>query len=129
MKLLLTALVAGAALAGAALAATPERVVASKATTGGFALAKVSTTVRQPARLRVRVTATPRQAVLASYTVSCRKGRTTARRTRQYLPASSPTVRWVALPLKRPDRCTLTGQGQLSHGEGRIVVELLARRR
>ena len=121
-------LVALALLGGSALAATPERVVASKKASGGFALARVSATVVRPATLRVRVTAVPRQTVQVSWSVVCKKGTATTRRSRQYGPTLTPTVRSVAFPTLRPDRCTLTATGQLER-EGEIVVALLARRR
>ncbi len=124
-----TALVLLAALAGTALAATPERVVATKTSSGGFALAKVSATVQRAATLRVRVTSTPRQTVLVSWTVVCKKGKTSSKKVRQYGPTMTPTTRSVPLTMPRPDRCTLTATGQLESGEGTIGVAILARRR
>jgi hypothetical protein len=88
----------------------------------------VSATVTQPATLRVRVLAVPRQTVLVSWNVVCKKGSATSRRARQYGPTLTPTVRSVAFPTLRPDRCTLTATGQLEQ-EGEINVALLARRR
>ena len=129
MKSRLAVLVALVALfAGSALAATPERVVATKKASGGFALAKVSGTVLRPATLRVRVTAVPPQTVQVSWSVVCKKGTSTTRRSRQYGPTLTPTVRSVAFPTLRPDRCTLSATGQLER-EGEIVVALLARKR
>jgi hypothetical protein len=115
-------------LAGTALAATPEQVVATKKASGGFALARVSATVVRPATLRVRVTSVPRQTVQVSWSVGCKKGAATTRRSRQYGPALTPSIRSVAFPTLRPDRCTLTATGQLEQ-EGEVVVALLARRR
>jgi hypothetical protein len=129
MRSLTTALVLLAALASTALAATPERVVATKTSSGGFALAKVSATVQRAATLRVRVTSKPRQTVLVSWTVICKKGKTSSKKVRQYGPTMTPTTRSVPLTMPRPDRCTLSATGQLEKGEGSIAVALLARRR
>ena len=129
MRSLTTALVLLAALASTALAATPERVVATKTSSGGFALAKVSATVHRTATLRVRVTSTPRQTVLVSWTVVCKKGKTSSKKVSQYGPTMTPTTRSVPLTMPRPDRCTLSATGQLENGEGTIGVAILARRR
>jgi hypothetical protein len=129
LKPFLVVLVLVAALAGTALAATPERVVASKTSTGGFALVKLSGTVKTPATLRVRVVAVPRQKVLLTYTVVCAKGGTSAKKVMQYGPTMTPTSRSVPLTVKLPAKCTVSATGQLEQGEGKITVSLLARRR
>lgn len=129
LKPFLVVLVLVAALAGTALAATPERVFASKASTGGFAVVKVSGTVKSPATLRVRVTTIPRQKVLLTYTVLCAKGTTSAKKVMQYGPTLTPTTRSVPLSVRLPARCTVSATGQLEQGEGRITVSLLARQR
>jgi hypothetical protein len=125
----LAALGLSAVLAGGALAATPERIVAQKQSMGGFAATKVSATVLKPATLRVRVTTVPRQNVLVSWTVVCSKSGTSAKKTKQVPPTLTPTTRSVPLTLRLPAKCTLSATAQLEHGEGRITVQLLARRR
>jgi len=129
MRSLVLVLVLLAAVAGTALAATPERVFAQKASTGGFASVKVTGTALKPATLRVRVTTVPSQNVLLTYNVRCFKGATSVRKVKQFGPTMTPSIRSVALPIKLPSKCTLTATGQLEQGEGRITVQLLTRHR
>jgi hypothetical protein len=117
------------ALTGSAIAATPERVFAQKASSGGFAAVKVSGTALKPATLRVRVTTVPRQNVLVNYTLICSKSGTSKKDVKQFPPVMSPSTRSVALTVAKPAKCTLAATGQLESGEGRITIQLLKRTR
>lgn len=129
LKLLVAALVSAAALVGTALAATPEKVVASKTVTGGFAMARTTATVQNPAAIRVKVFSSPRQSVIVTWRLTCTKGTKTRRTSKQYPPVITPTARAVPLSLVAPGRCTIVATGQLDKGEGRVTTSILASRR
>jgi hypothetical protein len=122
------AVVALASLAfadAAAPAPDAERVIGRKTTSGGFAVATASGSVKRPLLTRVRVEATPNQHAQVTWKLRCWKGTRSALRQGQYR-APTPETRRVLFPMVKPDRCSLSATGQLEQ-EGTITVTLLAR--
>jgi hypothetical protein len=121
----IVALVLLALVAGASAAPPPERVIARKTTTGDFADATATGSVRRPALVRIRLAATPAQPVQVTWSLRCTKGKRAATRSGQFR-ATAPHERRVLFPLAKPDRCTATATAQLEQ-QGSLTVSLLAR--
>ena len=124
-RLTACAVVALFGLVGAAAAATPERVLARKSTTGGFADVRLSGSIANPTLVRIRVESTPAQPVQVTWTLRCTKGSRVAVR-RGTFRATAPHTRRPLFPFANPARCGLGATVQLER-EGTLTVTLLGR--
>ena len=80
----------------------------------------------RPRGLQVRISAQPGRWITAAWTVTCHRG--FALRTIHGSASDlAPLLRDLALPILRPERCTVIAGGQLEVG-GAISVELSARK-
>jgi hypothetical protein len=119
----LAAVVASVGVSAAASA--PWRVIARTSLSGDFAVALLSARAAEPAGLAVRVVATPRQRVAASWTVVCSVGADT-RRASGTFAATTPATRILRLPLRRPDSCVV-GAVASTLETGTVRLQILRR--
>jgi hypothetical protein len=108
-----------------AAAADAERVIGRKTTSGGFADAAVSGTIRHPVLVRVRAISTPAQFVQVTWKLRCAKGKSAATRQGQFR-ARTPVTRRPLFPMTAPDRCSLSATAQLEQ-QGTLTITLLGR--
>jgi hypothetical protein len=108
-----------------AAAADAERVIGRKTTSGGFADAAVSGTIRNPVLVRVRAISTPAQFVQVTWKLRCAKGKSAATRQGQFR-ARTPVTRRPLFPMTAPDRCSLSATAQLEQ-QGTLTITLLGR--
>lgn len=119
------AVVALFGLVGVAAAATPERVLARKSTTGGFADVRLSGSIANPSLVRIRLEATPNQPVQVTWTLRCTKGERVGVRRGQFR-VTTPQMRRPLFPFPDPARCGLGATAQLER-QGTLTVTLLGR--
>lgn len=94
---------------------------------GRLAVAQARGTIVEPRRVRVRVSAAPKQTTTVNYQLSCfRKRRVkVGRGTYRTKP---PSIREIPLPMANAESCVVTVGAQLTRtvGEGRVKVAVLA---
>lgn len=120
-RLIIPVLVAATALvlAGAATGKTIDMSSAS----GDYAIAQASGTINNPHRIRVRVTAKPRQRVEVSWTMTCGRGTSAASKSGQY-KARTTTTRTLRQPMRHADQCVVAANAQLD-GSGKVTIRIL----
>lgn len=99
--------------------------IAVERSSGDYAAASDSASVKRPRALYMRVIASPRQRVTGNWSVTCVRGGGSGSRSGK-LSGVSPEVRRMRLPMRRPDYCGIGVLGQLKDS-GRIRVEVYRR--
>jgi hypothetical protein len=94
---------------------------------GRLAVAQARGTVLAPTRVRVRVSAAPKQKVTVNWQLGCFKGRRATVGRGQYRVVA-PDVHVLDLPVSGAKSCIATASGQLTRNEGagRIKVAIVA---
>lgn len=94
---------------------------------GRLAVAQARGTIVEPSRVRVRVSAAPKQVVWVTWQLGCYKDRE-AHVGRGRYRAQTPNTRPIELPVQGAESCIATASAQLTRleTEGRIKVGVLA---
>lgn len=94
---------------------------------GRLAVAQARGTIVEPTRVRIRVSAAPKQTVTVNYQLGCFRDRR-ARVGRGSYRTRPPDTRGVELPMSGAETCIVTASAQLTKvvGEGRIKVAVIA---
>ncbi len=94
---------------------------------GRLAVAQARGTVIEPTRVRVRVSAAPKQRVTVNWQLGCYRDRRTVVGKGAY-ETTPPDVREIKLPMRGAETCIATAGAQLTEneGEGRIKVAVIA---
>lgn len=94
---------------------------------GRLAVAQARGTIVDPSRVRIRVSAAPKQTVTVNYQLGCYRNRR-ARVGRGTYRTKPPDTRAVALPMSNAESCIVTAGAQLTRtvGEGRVKVAVIA---
>lgn len=94
---------------------------------GRLAVAQARGTIVEPSRVRIRVSAAPKQTVTVNYQLGCYRNRR-ARVGRGSYRTRPPNTRAVRIPMSAPESCIVTAGAQLTKikGEGRIKVAVIA---
>jgi hypothetical protein len=93
---------------------------------GDFVVAQARGTVRNPFRVRLRISATPKQTVTVDWQLSCFKNRQVRVGKGKYR-AKAPDERGIQLPMSGAETCIATAGAQLTrHGKGRVKVAVVA---
>jgi len=94
---------------------------------GRLAVAQARGTIIEPSRVRIRVSAAPKQTVTVNYQLGCYRNRR-ARVGKGSYRTRPPDTRAVRIPMSAPEHCIVTAGAQLTKikGEGRIKVAVIA---
>ena len=94
---------------------------------GRLAVAQARGTIVNPSRVRIRVSAAPKQTVSVNYQLGCFRNRR-AKVGRGEYRTQAPDTREVPLPMANAESCVVTAGAQLTRtvGEGRVKVAVLA---
>jgi hypothetical protein len=94
---------------------------------GRLAVAQARGTILSPSRVRIRVTAAPKQTVTVNYQLGCYRNRR-ARVGRGSYRTRSPDTRTVPVPMSNAKTCIVTAGAQLTKvlTSGRINVQVIA---
>ena len=94
---------------------------------GRLAVAQARGTIIEPSRIRIRVSAAPKQPVTVNYQLGCFKDRRAIVRRDQYR-TRTPDIRAVELPTQGAKSCIVTAGAQLTDPdrEGRVKVAVIA---
>ncbi len=94
---------------------------------GRLAVAQARGTIVNPSRIRIRVSAAPKQTVTVNYQLGCFRDRQ-ARIGRGSYRTRPPDTRGVPLPMQGAETCTVTATVQLTKiiGEGRVKVAVIS---
>ena len=94
---------------------------------GRLAVAQARGTIVEPSRVRIRVSAAPKQTVTVNYQLGCFKNRR-ARVGKGSYRTRAPDTREVRLPTSGAKTCIVTAGAQLTKvlGEGRVKVAVIA---
>lgn len=94
---------------------------------GRLAVAQARGTVVSPGRVRLRVSAAPKQTVTVNYQLGCFRDRR-ARVGKGSYRTKPPNTREVPLPMSGAKSCIVTAGAQLTRtvGEGRVKIAVLA---
>ncbi len=94
---------------------------------GRLAVAQARGTIVDPSRVRIRVSAAPKQTVTVDYQLGCFRDRQT-RVGRGSYRTRTPDTRGVPLPMQGAETCIVTASAQLTKliGEGRVKVAVIA---
>jgi hypothetical protein len=94
---------------------------------GRLAVAQARGTIVEPRRVRIRVSAAPKQTVTVTYQLGCYRNRR-ARVGKGSYRTRPPDTRGVRLPMSGAETCIVTAGAQLTKikGEGRIKVSVIA---
>ena len=94
---------------------------------GRLAVAQARGTIVEPSRVRIRVSAAPKQTVTVNYQLGCYRNRR-ARVGRGAYRTRPPDTRGVPLPMSGAEHCIVTAGAQLTKikGEGRVKVSVIA---
>lgn len=94
---------------------------------GRLAVAQARGTIVEPSRVRIRVSAAPKQTVTVNYQLGCFRNRRVKVGKGTYR-ARSPDTREVPLPMSGAESCIVTAGAQLTklEGEGRVKVAVIA---
>ena len=119
---LVTGAVSACLITGTASAAPDNYVhrVASCRARGDFAICVAGGNVNRPLALYVYVSATPGQHVSGAWTVVCSKGLGAGSKSGSF-SGRTTLRRYIRMPYRRPDSCTVSADAQLSHS-GRLHV-------
>ena len=94
---------------------------------GRLAVAQARGTIVDPSRVRIRVSAAPKQTVSVNYQLGCFRNRRAIVGRGQYR-TRTPDTREVRLPMANAESCVVTAGAQLTRnvGEGRVKVAVIA---
>ena len=94
---------------------------------GRLAVAQARGTIVDPSRVRIRVSAAPKQTVTVNYQLGCFRDRQ-ARIGRGSYRTRPPDTRGVPLPMQGAETCIVTASAQLTKiiGEGRVKVAVIS---
>ena len=94
---------------------------------GRLAVAQARGTIVSPSRIRIRVSAAPKQTVTVNYQLGCFRDRR-AKVGRDSYRTRPPDTRAVTLPMSGATSCIVTVSAQLTKikGEGRIKVAVIS---
>lgn len=94
---------------------------------GRLAVAQARGTIVEPTRVRIRVSAAPKQTVTVNYQLGCYKDRRVRIGKGSYR-TRPPATREIKLPMSGAKTCIVTAGAQLTKvvGEGRIKVAVIA---
>lgn len=93
---------------------------------GDFVVAQARATVRTPSRIRLRLSAAPKQKVSVDWQLSCFKNRQVKVGKGKYR-VRSPDQRTIPLPIQGAENCITTAGAQLTrHGGGRVKIAIIA---
>lgn len=94
---------------------------------GRLAVAQARGTIVEPSRVRLRVSAAPKQTVTVNYQLGCFKNRR-AKVGRGSYRTKPPDTREVPLPMSDAASCIVTAGAQLTRtvGEGRVKIAVIA---
>lgn len=94
---------------------------------GRLAVAQARGTIIEPSRVRIRVSAAPKQTVTVNYQLGCFRDRR-AEVGRGSYRTRPPDIREVSVPMSGAKTCIATASAQLTKnsGEGRIKVAVIA---
>jgi hypothetical protein len=93
---------------------------------GDFVVAQARATVRTPSRIRLRLSAAPKQRVTVDWQLSCFKNRQVKVGKGKYR-VKSPDERTIPLPIQGAENCITTAGAQLTrHGGGRVKIAIVA---
>lgn len=94
---------------------------------GRLAVAQARGTIVEPSRIRIRVSAAPKQTVTVNYQLGCFRNRR-ARIGKGSYRTRPPDTRGVPLPMQGAETCIVTASAQLTKilGEGRIKVAVIS---
>jgi hypothetical protein len=101
------------------------RIVGQGKASGSFTEAAASASVKHPAALEFKVTASPNIHTDASYTIQCTKGSAKGHGKGSF-SLRTPFTKPIKLPLVRPDKCLVVADATLPHTT-RMTVTILAR--
>ena len=94
---------------------------------GRLAVAQARGRIIEPTRVRIRVSAAPKQTVTVNYQLGCYRNRR-ARIGKGSYRTRPPDTREVSIPMRGASNCIVTAGAQLTKikGEGRIKVAVIA---
>lgn len=94
---------------------------------GRLAVAQARGIIVSPTRVRIRVSAAPKQTVSVNWQLGCFKDRHARVAKGEYL-TRTPDLRAVSLPVSGAKNCIATASGQLKRGDkpGRIKIAIIA---
>ncbi len=94
---------------------------------GRLAVAQARGTIIEPFRVRIRVSAAPKQKVTVNWQLGCFRNRKTIVGKGAY-STRTPDVREVKLPMRGAETCIATAGAQLTEneGEGRVKVTVIS---
>jgi hypothetical protein len=118
-RLLCAAFLVAAATSSTAIAKTIDKSSSS----GDYAIASASGTVKHPKTIKVKVTAKPNQKVTVSWTMVCSRGLNAGSKSGQY-KARTPTTRALKKPMSNADDCIVSANAQLDSG-GHVTIAIL----
>lgn len=92
---------------------------------GDFVVAQARGTIRNPARVRLRVSAAPKQTISVDWQLSCFKDRRVKVGKGKYR-VKTPNERQIPLPMSGAETCIATAGAQLTrHGGGRVKIAVV----
>ncbi len=94
---------------------------------GRLAVAQARGTILGPTRVRIRVSAAPKQTVSVNWQLGCYRDRRARVGKGQYR-TTAPDVRAVRIPMRSPKSCIATASGQLTDPDrpGRIKIAIVS---
>ena len=94
---------------------------------GRLAVAQARGTIVEPTRVRIRVSAAPKQTVSVNWQLGCYRDRRARVGKGQYR-TTAPDVRVVKIPMRSPKSCIATASGQLTDTDrsGRIKIAIVS---
>ena len=90
-------------------------------------VAQARGTIVDPTRVRIRVSAAPKQVVSVNWQLGCYRERRARVGKGQYR-ATAPDVRAISIPMRSPKSCIATAGGQLTDPDrpGRIKISIVS---
>ena len=93
---------------------------------GPFVVAQARGTIRDPGRVRLRVSASPKQKVTVDWQLSCFRNRQVKVGRGRYR-TKAPDTRAISVPMPGAETCIATAGAQLTrYGTGRVKVAVVA---
>ena len=105
--------------------AAGDRIVSLQTASGERAEATVQASVEAPRWIHVRISASPRQVAVVTWTVTCTKNGAGASKSGSFA-AKTTVTRAVSLPKRTPDFCSASASARLQDG-GELSVSLRVR--
>lgn len=121
------ATVAGTLLIAAGVpAAASAKTIGRASASGDYAIAVASGNAKHPRRVYVKVTSSPHQRAMVSWTMVCSRGYGAGSKSGQFTRRTT-IRRKLKMPYRRPSNCTVSASAQLDNG-GHVNVVLQAYR-